>query len=84
MTWDWHVIWTSAIVPNLEALIAYFIVRAYLHRPHRPPPPDILLPDGWQRWEPDGRGYLRLYVWRAGRWHELRDRRIRVAEEIPE
>jgi len=80
----WRILWVSAIVPTIELVLAYLVVRWYLHRPHRPPPPDIILPEGWQRWEPDGRGCLRLYVWRAQRWHELRDRRIKVVEEPSE
>jgi len=80
----WRVIWVSAIVPTVEVLLAYLVVRWWLHRPRRPKLPDIILPEGWQRWEPDGRGYIRLYAWRNHRWHELRGRRIPVTEELPE
>jgi len=80
----WTVIWVSTVAPTIEVILAWLVIRWYVRRPRRPAPPDVILPEGWQRWEPDGRGCLRLYVWRAHRWHELRDRRIKVTEELPE
>ncbi|PYX85027.1 MAG: hypothetical protein DMG70_04985 [Acidobacteria bacterium] len=81
---DWKLIGVSILATNVELGVVYLAARWRARRPRRPAPPDIILPEGWQRWEPDGRGYIRLYAWRNHRWHELRGRRIPVTEELPE
>ncbi|OLC01251.1 MAG: hypothetical protein AUI15_05910 [Actinobacteria bacterium 13_2_20CM_2_66_6] len=80
----WTVIWVSTVAPTIEVILAWLVIRWYVRRPRRPAPPDVILPDGWQRWHPDGRGYVRLYTWHAGRWREQPERRIKAEEEPAE
>lgn len=66
-------------------LTGAWLRRVRARRVQRPPEPDVFLPDGWQRWYPDGRGNIRLYEWHPARggWRELRHRRFEVPKDEP-
>lgn len=48
----------------------------------RPREPDTLLPIGWKRWQPDGRGGLRKWEWTGRQWRKTAA--IIYPHEIPE
>lgn len=63
--------------------LVWIVIVLRASRIRRPPLPDVILPEGWCRWWPDGRGTERLYEWKRGAWREVREQRVKV-EEIPE
>jgi hypothetical protein len=78
------VIFTLQVIAIAMALDGAWLLIRWLRdrRVQRPPPPDVFLPPGWQRWYPDGRGNIRLYEWHNG-WSEVRHRRFEVPKDEP-